>query len=88
MFNKLNKSSSTNHKRLDDNNSDKSDNLDNNINYTIKTKNQQNALKAYISSSEIFKSTLYQSLVRVNDLDNNDSYLLNNNKDCHEMFFS
>ena len=60
MLNKLNKSSSTSHKRLDDNNSDKSDNSDNNnVNYAIKTKNQQNTLKAYILSLEIFKLTSY-----------------------------
>ena len=71
--------------RLDDDDSD--DNNDN-INYAIKTKNWQNALKAYILSSETFKSTLYQSLIRANDLDNNDSYLLDNNEDYYEMSFS
>ena len=44
-LNKLNKFSSTSHKRLDN---DNSDNNNNDVNYVIKTKNQQNALKAYI----------------------------------------
>ena len=87
-LNKLNESSSTSHKRLDDDNLDKSDNSDNNIDYAIKIKNQQNASKAYISSSEIFKLTFCQSSVRVNNLDDNDSYLLDDNKDYHEMSFS
>ena len=85
MFNKLNKSSSTSHKRLDDNNLD-NDNDD--INYAIKTKNQQNASKAYILSSETFKLTLHQSSVKANDLDDNDSYLLDNNEDYHKISFS
>ena len=85
MLNELNKSSSTSHKRLDDNDSD---NDDDNINYAIKIKNQQDVSKAYISSSEMCKLTLHQSLVRANDLDNNDSYLLDNNEDCHKMSFS
>ena len=85
MFNKLNKSSSTSYKRLDDNNSD---NNNNNVNYAIKTKNQQNVLKAYILSSETFKSTLCQSSVKANNLDDNNDYLLDNNKDCYKMSFS
>ena len=85
MLNKLNKSSSTSHKRLDDNNSD---NDNNNINYAIKTKNQQNVLKAYILSLEMFKLTSHQSLVRANDLDDDNSYLLDNNEDCYEISFS
>ena len=88
LLNKLNKSSSTSYKKLDDDDSDKSDDLDNNINYTIKTKNWQHALKAYILSSETFKLTLYQSLVRANNLDDNDDYLLDNNKDYYKMSFS
>ena len=88
LLNKLNKSSSTSYKKLDNNDSDKSDNSDNDINYTIKTKNQQNALKAYILSSEIFKSTFCQSLVKANNLDNDNNYLLDNNKDCYKISFS
>ena len=89
MFNKLNKSSSTSYKRLDDNDSDELNNLDNNdINYAIKTKNQQNVLKAYILSSEMFKLTSHQSLIRANNLDDNNSYLLDNNKDCYKTSFS
>ena len=84
-LNKLNKFSSTSYKRLDDNNSD---NSDNNINYAIKIKNWQNALKAYILSLKIFKSTLHQSSVKANDLDDNDSYLLDNNKDYYKISFS
>ena len=85
MLIKLNESSSTSYKRLDDNNLD-NDNSD--INYAIKSKNQQNVSKAYILSLEIFKSTLHQSLVRANDINDNNNYLLNNNKDCHKMSFS
>ena len=84
-LNELNKSSSTSHKRLDDNNSD---NDNDNVDYAIKTKNQQNVSKAYILSSEMFKLTFCQSSVRANNLDDNDDYLLDNNKDCHEMSFS
>ena len=36
----------------------------------------------------MFKLTSHQSLVKVNDLDNNNSYLLNNNEDCYKMFFN
>ena len=85
LFNKLNKSSSTSYKRLDDNDSD---NNNNDINYAIKTKNQQNVSKAYILSLKIFKLTLCQSLVRANNLDNNNNYLLDNNEDCYKMSFS
>ena len=85
LLNKLNKSSSTSHKKLDDN---ISDNDNNNINYTIKIKNWQNALKAYILSSETFKLTFHQSSVRAKNLNDNDDYLLDNNKDCYKMSFS
>ena len=85
LLNKLNESSSTSHKRLDD---DNSDNNNNNINYAIKTKNQQNTLKAYILSSKMFKLTFCQSSVKAIYLDNNDSYLLDDNKDCYEISFS
>ena len=85
LLNKLNESSSTSHKRLGDNNSDDDDD---DVDYAIKIKNQQNASKAYILSSEMFKLTLCQSSVRANDLDNNNSYLLDNNEDYHEMSFS
>ena len=85
LLNKLNESSSTSYKRLGD---DDSDNDNDDINYAIKTKNQQNALKAYISSLETFKSTLCQSLVKANDLDDDDSYLLDNNRDYYKMSFS
>ena len=85
MLNKLNKSSSTSYKRLDNNDSDDNNN---DINYTIKIKNLQNVLKAYILSSEIFKLTSHQSSVRANNLDNNNSYLLDNNKDYYKMSFS
>ena len=84
-LNELNESSSTSHKRLGDDDSD-DDNDD--INYAIKTKNWQNASKAYISSSEMFKLTFCQSSVRANDLDDDDSYLLDNNRDHHKMSFS
>ena len=84
-LNKLNKSSSTSYKKLDDNDLD---NNNNDINYVIKTKNWQNILKAYILSSETFKLTFCQSLVRANNLDNNDSYLLDNNEDYYKMSFS
>ena len=88
-LNKLNKSSSTSYKRLDNNNLDKLDNSDNNnINYTIKTKNWQNVLKAYILSLKIFKLTLCQSSIRANNLDNDNNYLLDNNEDYYKMFFS
>ena len=36
----------------------------------------------------MFKLTLYQSLVRANNLDDDNSYLLENNKDCYKMSFS
>ena len=85
LFNKLNESSSTSHKRLDNDNLDDSDN---DINYAIKTKNQQNTSKAYILSSKMFKLTLHQSSVRANNLDDNNSYLLDNNEDCYKMSFS
>ena len=85
MFNKLNKSSSTSYKRLDD---DNSDNNNNNVNYAIKTKNQQNALKAYILSLETFKLTFCQTLVKANNLDDDDDYLLDDNKDYYKMSFS
>ena len=36
----------------------------------------------------MFKLTLCQSLIRANNLDNNNSYLLDDNKDCYKMSFS
>ena len=83
-LNKLNKSSSTSYKRLDDNDLDNHDDVD----YAIKTKNQQNALKAYILSLKMFKLTFYQSSVRANNLDNNNDYLLDDNRNCHKISFS
>ena len=85
LLNKLNKSSSTSYKRLDNNNLD---NNNNNINYTIKTKNQQNVLKAYILYLKTFKLTLCQSLVKANNLNNNNSYLSDNNRDYYKISFS
>ena len=85
LLNELNKSSSTSYKRLDDNDSD---NNNDDVDYAIKTKNQQNILKAYILSSKIFKLTFCQSSVRANNLDNDNDYLLDNNEDCYEMSFS
>ena len=85
MLNELNRLSSTSHKRLGD---DDSDDDDDDVDYAIKAKNWQNVSKAYILSSETFKSTLCQSLVRANDLNDDDSYLLDDNEDCHEMSFS
>ena len=88
MLNKLNKSSSISYKRLDNDDLDKSDNSDDNIDYAIKTKNQQNVLKAYILSSETFKLTFCQSLVKANNLDDDNNYLLDDNKECYKMSFS
>ena len=85
LLNKLNKFSSTSHKRLDDNDLD---NNNNNINYAIKIKNWQNVFKAYILSLKMFKLTFYQFLVKANNLNNNNNYLLDNNKDYYKMSFS
>ena len=36
----------------------------------------------------MFKSTLHQSSVKANNLDDNNDYLLNNNENCYKISFS